>query len=303
MKTDSHLNRRTFLGATIRSTAALGFSSLAGAAPPGVIRLPVSQARAISAGADGLLAIAADREILFWTIGGERSHSITTGRPVRALCHDAAGKLWMTFSDQVARLTDAGEIETIGANLGRETALTGIALADDGRIFAADSGQRVIWRLDAGGKVLGQIRAGEKGFVVPRAFFPLTWQSGQLVVAEPGRHRVLRFTAEGELVSHWGRRSRDETGFAGCCNPAALAALADGSVATVERGQARVKRFDSAGKLLAELAGPDAFAHVATEEDAGDLFGCDGGLLDIAATNDGRIAVLDRAAREVRVLG
>jgi hypothetical protein len=174
----------------------------------------------------------------------------------------------------------------------------------DGRIFAADSGRRLIWRLDAKGNALGQIRAGEIGFAVPRAFFPIAWQDGHLLVAEPGRHQVLRYTADGELVSRWGGRTRDEGGFAGCCNPVSLAPLSDGSVVTVERGQVRVKRFDSDGKFMAHLAGPETFAvHKAETEDEGDLFGCEGGLLDVAAAMDGRIVVLDRTAREVRVLG
>ncbi len=303
MNTPTHLNRRAFVAATVQSTAALALTSWSAAASTsGVIRLPVSQARAIAINEAGTIAIAADRKILFCNLAGKQQRAMNTERPVRALCHDGAGRLWLTMSDQVARLSDAGEIEPLGSGLGRECALTGIAVADDGRSFAADSAQRVIWRLDAAGKVLGQIKVGEQGFAVPRAFFPIAWQDGQLVVAEPGRHQILRFTADGEKISHWGQRSRDEAGFAGCCNPVSFATLADGSVVTAERGQVRVKRFDAAGKLVAQLAGPDAFPQPSATEDASDLFGCDGGLLNVAASKNGRIVVLDRSAGEVRVL-
>ena len=63
-----------------------------------------------------------------------------------------------------------------------------------------------------------------------------------------------------------------------------------------------MKRFDAAGKLIRQLAGPESFAAQAQDED-GDLFGCEGGLMDVAAAPDGRVVVLDRSAREVRVLG
>lgn len=178
-----------------------------------------------------------------------------------------------------------------------------MAVTEDGRIFVADSAQRVIWRMDAAGKVLGQIRPHDAGFSVPRAFFPIAWQGGQLVVAEPGRHQIQRYSAEGELVSAWGSRSREADGFAGCCNPVAITTTADGSVVTAERGQVRVKRFDATGGLVRQVAGPDSFAApVAAVADAGDLFGCEGGLLDVASSADGRIVVLDRSACEVLVL-
>ena len=303
MNTSNHLNRRAFVAATVQSTAALALSSWSSAASAAnTIRLPVSQARAIAINDAGLIAIAADRKILFCNLDGIHQRELNTERPVRALCHDVTGRLWMTVGDQVARLSDAGEVETVGDGLGRAAALTGIAVADDGRIFAADSAQRVIWRLDAAGKVLGQIKVGDHGFAVPRAFFPIAWQDGQLVVAEPGRHQIQRYMAGGEKISHWGQRSRDAAGFAGCCNPVSFATLADGSVITAERGQVRVKRFDAAGTFVTQLAGPDSFAKQEAKDEMGDLFGCAGGLLDVAASKNGRVVVLDRSACEIRVL-
>lgn len=303
MNTPTQLNRREFVTATVQSTTALALASWSAAASVSkTIRLPVSQARAIAINDAGLITIAADRKILFCNLDGKQQREMNTERPVRALCLDATGRLWMTVGDQVARLSDTGKIETIGEGLGRDSALTGIAVADDGRIFAADSAQRVIWRLDAAGKVLGQIKVGDNGFAVPRAFFPIAWQNGQLVVAEPGRHQIQRYTAAGENISHWGQRSRDAAGFAGCCNPVSFATLADGSVVTAERGQVRVKRFDAAGTFVTQLAGPDSFAKQASEDDAGDLFGCEGGLMDVAASKNGHVVVLDRSACEIRVL-
>jgi len=296
------LSRRAFVAASVHSTAALALSSWASAASSGVMRLPVKQARALVVDENGLITVAADRKLLFIGADGQTQSSIDTPRPVRALSHDAQGRLWMTFSDQVAHMPPDGSLEMIGGSLGKESALTGIALAEDGRIFAADSAQRLIWRLDAKGAVLGQIKPGEKGFAVPRAFFPIAWQDGHLIVAEPGRHQIQRFTAEGEKVASWGARSREEAGFAGCCNPVALAPQADGSIVTVERGSVRVKRFDTAGKVLAQLAGPDAFAAQASQADDSDLFACESGLLDVAVSKAGRVIVLDRTAGELHVL-
>ncbi|HBJ85763.1 MAG TPA: hypothetical protein DDZ88_18195 [Verrucomicrobiales bacterium] len=301
MNPHHRLNRRAFI--TTTSGASLA-ALLQGATPETAhkFKLKAAQARAIAMTSDELVVIAADRSLLVHRLSGELVREIGTARPVRAVCGGTNGGLFVTFSDQVAYVNAKGEIQTLGGKLSTSSALTGIAVADDGRIFAADSAQRVIWRMDPHGKVLGQICPQERGFAVPRAFFPISWHGGQLVVAEPGRHQIQRYSADGELVSKWGARSRDAEGFAGCCNPVAIAMAADGSVVTVERGQVRVKRFDAAGSLVRQVAGPEHFAGAIPDDDVGGLFGCEGGLLDVAASHEGQIVVLDRTALEVLVL-
>ncbi|MCB1275687.1 hypothetical protein [Prosthecobacter sp.] len=246
------------------------------------------------------IIVAADRALVFHRSDGSLIRQQAMPRPVRAVTTDSKGGVVVTFSDQIARVSDSDALELVGESFGRNAALTGIAVADDGRLFAADSGQRVIWRLDALGNVLGSISPGGAGFTVPRAFFPITWQNGHLIVAEPGRHQIQRYTADGLLVGKWGGHSRTLEGFSGCCNPVAITSTPN-AVITAERGQVRVKKFDAAGKLASQLAAPDQFAPLVVEED-GDLFGCEGGLLDVAATNDGRVVVLDRSACEILVL-
>lgn len=305
MKNFSALTRRSFIATAAQATAAWSLvrpALAASRAETGSFKVDASQARAIAVDAEGLVAVAADRRIVFHQLDGKLVRTIETARPVRALCFDARGRLFATFSDQVARVSEAGGLETIGEAFGKESALTGLAIGDHGEIYVADSGQRAIWRLDAAGKELGQIRA-EHAFAVPRAFFPIAFRDGHLLVAEPGRHQIQRYTPEGKLVAHWGERTRGAAGFGGCCNPVSFAALADGSVVTAERGQVRVKSFDAAGHLLHELAGPETFpAAAVTAEESGDLFGCEGGLLDVAAAPGGRVVILDRSAREIRVL-
>lgn len=296
------MNRRSFALHALHSAAGMAAAPLIFAEKPRVIRLPARQARAVAIGKDGLIAVAADRRILFLNAAGVLARELETERPARALCHDGAGRLWLTLGDDVAWVNDEGAVVKFAAGPGRESALTGIAVADDGRIFVADSALGVVWRLDAHGAVLGRIKPGEKGFAVSRAFFPIAWQGGHLLVAEPGRHRIHRYSAQGERLASWGQRARDEAGFAGCCNPAGIATLADGSVLTVERGQGRVRRFDASGKMLAELAGPAALGVADDSEDEGALFGCESALLDVAAASDGRVVVLDRASAELRVL-
>lgn len=298
MKTSSPLRRRSFLATAVGFTFARSLrasESNAGSK----FKLKASQTRSVEVAGDQII-IAADRALIIHQLDGSFVCQMAMPRPVRAVAADSEGRLVVTFSDQVARVDAEGRLELLGESFGRDAALTGVAVADDGRVFAADSAQRVIWRLDAVGNVLGSITPGRGGFTVPRAFFPISWQAGHLFVAEPGRHQIHRYTADGLLVSKWGGHSRTAEGFAGCCNPVALTVVGD-SVITAERGQVRVKKFSSKGKFAAQLATPEHFTAVISD-DEGDLFGCESGLLDVAATRDGRIVVLDRSACEIQVL-
>ncbi len=298
MNRPSFLRRRSFFASA--AGASLAFC-LRGSETGAAVRfkLKSSQPRSVTVAGDQIV-VAADRALLVHRLDGSFVRELAMPRPVRAVAADSKGCLVVTFSDQVARVDAEGRLELLGESFGKNAALTGIAVTDEGRIFAADSAGRVIWRLDALGNLLGSITPGSGGFSVPRAFFPVAWQEGHLIVAEPGRHQIQRYTAEGELVAKWGGRSRTAEGFAGCCNPVALTVAGD-SVITAERGQVRVKKFSAAGKFAAQLAAPEQFTAVVSEDD-GDLFGCGGGLLDVAATRDGRVVVLDRSACEIHVL-
>lgn len=304
MKTPDSVNRRSFLFTSAQAAAAwsLGACPLA-AAPARVIALRTRQSRAIAASSTGLLAVASDNAIQFFDLDGQLRREVVTPRPVRAVAFDRADRLFATYADQVARVEASGELTPLGESRGRESALTGLAIAENGGIFAADSGGRVVWRLDASGRVLGTIQPVAGTFSVPRAFFPIAWSGGLLLVGDPGRHQVQSYTADGVPVAKWGVRSRDAEGFSGCCNPVSLAARADGTVITAERGQRRVKVFDAAGRMARVLAGPEQFAP-RTEPDAaeGDVAACDGGLLDVAIGPRGEVILLDRTAREIRVL-
>lgn len=291
MNTSPGLTRRSFL-----LTAAASLASPAFAARTRGFAVNARQVRGIAANCCGEIAVAADRALLIHDADGALVRSVPLLSPARSVAWN--GSAWfVAMKNRVARIDDGGTVVLLGGEFGtRESAFTGLAVAESGEIFAADSGERVIWRLDAAGRVLGKI----EGFTVPRAFFPIAWHEGKLHAAEPGRHQVRTFSREGEPLAHWGARSREVGGFAGCCNPVSVAVLDDGTVVTAERGQPRVKAFGAAGDFARILAGPEQFAASVVED--GDLFACEGGIIDVAAVPGGGVVVLDRATREVRVL-
>lgn len=69
-----------------------------------------------------------------------------------------------------------------------------------------------------------------------------------LYVAENARHRVARFSAEGEAGLTWGKADRSgKDGFTSCCNPMNVCFNKSGDVYTAESNTGRIKRFATDG--------------------------------------------------------
>ncbi|REK25639.1 MAG: hypothetical protein DWQ41_11955 [Planctomycetota bacterium] len=116
-------------------------------------------------------------------------------------------------------------------------------------------------------------------------------QDGDLYVAENSRHRVCRFSREGELIGQWGKSDRTgKEGFEGCCNPMNLRFGANGEVLTAESGCGAIKRYTPEGEFIgllghAELQGGCKHVAVAATPDSSKVF-----MLDVPRT---RICILE----------
>ena len=128
-------------------------------------------------------------------------------------------------------------------------------------------------------------------------------QKGLFAMTNPGRHRVEMLSERCEPISLWGKRSRDEHGFQGCCNPLAAVVLPDGTTVTAEAGQVRLKQFDGDGKLVQQIAGPEMFTAAAVasgnEEPSGSQLPCSVGGIDLAVSSDDTLWMLHAAAKQL----
>ena len=227
----------------------------------------------------------------------------------RALTIDPGGKIYLAFRDHVEVIEDrirAGAERVKWPSLGLRAALTSIA-ATDKDVFVADFGNRVVVRYDTTGRIVNHIGVKNPirnvpGFVVPSPYFDLAVApDGLLRVADTGRHRIETYTFEGDFESAWGKFSPAIDGFLGCCNPVNFALLPGGRFVTAEKGVARVKVYSAAGEFESVVAGPKDFAVPTHLCDRAGEPDCASGGLDVAADADGRVLVLDPAARAVLI--
>lgn len=199
------------------------------------------------------------------------------------------GNVLVAHSDSLVVYSPDGDIAASWSLPNDKGQVRGLALTDDA-VFAADSAERVVYRFDRSGRLVREIgRVAAKpagtlpetppdpdaspsrpvaneektfeGFAVFNAPMTLTVSpaNGLLYVANPGKHRIEAFTQDGywEPSLGWGHASTDLLGFAGCCNPVALATLRDGRIVTAEKSIPRVKIFRKDRRLDCIVAGPE----------------------------------------------
>ena len=197
-------------------------------------------------------------------------------------------------SDARVRLLDPnGKALSNFAVGGDRTRITSL-LAVGKELWVADSGQRAIWRYEPGGRLLGKLgspdpASGYPGLLVPSPHLDLALTpAGNVLVNNPGKQRVETWSPQGKLVGQFGKAAMAAEGFAGCCNPIAVAVLPDGRVVTAEKGLVRVKVYRADGAFEALVATTPTLSH-----------GVDN--LDLATTTGGEVLVLDPRARAILI--
>ncbi|HPD14680.1 MAG TPA: hypothetical protein PLE19_07015 [Planctomycetota bacterium] len=257
------------------------------------IDVPLKELRGLAVDAKDRVLVAGDDTVLVFRADGKREGETKTGGAPRCLAVAENGTLYVGMKDHVEVFDARGERQAVWESLGAKALVTSIAVGEEA-VFVADAGNRVILRFDLSGKKLGLIGKKDEernipGLVVYSPFLDVAiGRDGLLWAVNPGRHRLEAYTADGHLEASWGKASVALEGFSGCCNPTDIAVLPDGRFVTAEKGMPRVKVYSHDGAFECVVAAPDCFEKHATG-------------LDLAADSQGRILVLDPAARRVRV--
>jgi hypothetical protein len=201
--------------------------------------------------------------------------------------------VFIAFGTYVAKYSHEGELLQQWPDLGERTVITNIAVKED-KIYVADAGNRRIVIYNREGEQTGMFEgkaetAAGHGFIVPSANFDLAVNSyGELWVVNPGKHALENYSDDGRMRGYWETRSFDIDGFLGCCNPARITTMEDGSFVTSEKGLVRIKIYDQSGKLISVVAAPELFKE-------------EGSAPEVCAGPDGVIYALDFDKDMVRV--
>jgi len=171
---------------------------------------------------------------------------------------------YVGYQAGVMKFDRAGKLLGSWPGLGERAVVTSLARKDD-RVFVADAGNRRIVIFSTGGEMLGEFEGKAvtevgHGFIIPSPNFEVAVNSyGELWVVNPGKHAIENYSDDGRMRGFWQSSSMKVEGFSGCCNPAELAVMEDGSFVTSEKGVVRIKIYDQSGKMLTVVAPPALF--------------------------------------------
>jgi len=278
---------------------------------------------AVAVGPNDCLYVAGDKAIKVFSENGsllatmelaDKPAGAGAGKP-RSLAVSDDGKVYVGMPDHVEVYDGQGNQLASWDNLGRDAVLTSIAVSK-ADVFVADAGNRIVLHYDTTGKLINRIggkaasvgapEGGEDrnvpGFVIPSPHFDLAVaKDGLLRVVNPGRRRIEAYTLDGDFEFSWGESSVAVEGFCGCCNPVNFALLPDGGFVTCEKGLVRVKVYDSEGRFVGVVAGPDQLIEAGQARICEFPDQCQAGAFDVAVDSKGRVFVLDTVKNLVRV--
>lgn len=201
--------------------------------------------------------------------------------------------IYVGFNDHIESYSLSGEKLAKWDIPGEKCVFTSLAVMNS-VIYVADAGNRRVLRYDLSGQLIGEFEgkaesAAGHGFIVPSANFDLVTNSfNELWVVNPGKHALENYSDKGVLRGYWQGETMDINGFAGCCNPAEIAVLEDGSFVTSEKGLVRIKIHHQSGELLGVVAPPEKFEK-------------EGKAPEVAVDSEDRIYALDFDRKMIRV--
>ncbi|MCK5703719.1 MAG: NHL repeat-containing protein [Cyclobacteriaceae bacterium] len=232
-------------------------------------------------------------KVLIFDKTGELVQDFSIGKESNCIAINENGNIYLGVSDHIEIYDFSGNLIKSWESPNQKTLITSIAIGESS-IFVADAGNRYVHHYNTEGEYQNHIgrknkEKGIKGFFIPSPYFDvLIGRDDELWVVDPGRHKFMNFSADGEIISSWSKTSMQLEGFSGCCNPSHIAMLANGSFVTSEKGIERVKIHKPSGEFDCVVAGPELFE----KETRG---------LDLAVDSEDRIIVLDPKKKLVRI--
>lgn len=266
----------------------------------------LERVKRLTAGLGGLVLVAGDRVVRLLKMDGTVQGEIALERPPHCLHLAGPDELLVGFGNHFGVYDLSGRLKRRSPRLGDDTFITAIA-ARERTVYLADAGRRDVLLADAAtGEITGRFGRkneplGAPGFVVPSPYFDLALGRDRLHVTNPGRLRIETYTLDGRFESSWGEPGLAIERFCGCCNPVWFRINTDGRFLTSEKGLARVKIYDSNGKLEGVVAGPETLVD---DKELAKRACSDcrlGGAFDVATDEQGRVLVLDPFRNTVRI--
>jgi sugar lactone lactonase YvrE len=215
-----------------------------------------STLRGMAVGADGAIYAAGDSEIKVFDPEGRLLRRWAVARPVLSVAVASDDSVYAGELRQIEIFDARGRLIRTWRDEKLLTRVTAIGFSGQ-CVLAGDAADRAIRRFDRQGRFLNNIGKDNRvnGLLIPNGVVSFGVDAqGVIHAANPGKHRVERYSEAGDLLGHIGRfDGNDPAGFTGCCNPTNV--TVGDAIYVTEKASPRVKAYDFTGNLWAVIAG------------------------------------------------
>jgi hypothetical protein len=236
----------------------------------------------------GRLYAAGDSEVKVFDASGALARRWATALPPYSVAVDSDKSVWVGQEGQVEIFDGTGNLLRTWKDLAHLGRVTSIGFLKDS-VLIGDALMRCIHRFDPRSNFLNSIGNDNPlgGLNIPNGVVDFGVDSQDIIhVANPGKHRVERYSPEGKLLGHIGKfTGTDPTGFSGCCNPTNIAIAGQDLLCVTEKAGPRAKIYDYAGKLMVMIESSE--------------FDLTTKNMDVAVDKQGRIFISDPAKMAV----
>lgn len=244
--------------------------------------------RSVTVDRQNRLYAVGDSEVKVFDADGALRRRWLTSKPGYAVAVAADGSVYVGQECQVEIFDGKGRRVSTWSDAERLGRVTAIGFLD-GSVLVGDAQDRAIRRYDFVGKFLNNIGKNNRmqGFLIPNGVVDFSVDADGIIhAANPGKHRVERYTPDDRLLGHIGRfDGLDPSGFSGCCNPTNVTVVGRNRIYVTEKAEPRAKVYDFQGTLLSVIAT--------------DVFDRNCKNMDIAVDTRGRVYVADTVRLEI----
>lgn len=188
--------------------------------------------------------VSLDTAMYFCTLQGKLIKSIVTGGEIMDI--RVSGDRIYALLPASVKVYSTGLDSIGGWEACDDYSIFGQLAVGGGKVYVTDTNNKLIWRFSTEGVMEGQIKS-PAGFVVPGYQFAVAIANDTLYCANPGLHKIERYTLDGKYVDTFGSRGTGEGSFAGCCNPCSIVITERGDLFTAEKGISRSSVFNTKG--------------------------------------------------------
>lgn len=215
------------------------------------ILLPLESITSLTTDFTGTYYILGEKRLLFYTEDFRLTDEVLLDYKPQAVKYITDMGLVVVYENSVILLDNRGHLIESLWDIDKKSLITSLEVVDN-YLFLLDAFNKRVIRMDLETEeVKSFYRYDGRRFIIPSPHFEIVKSLGSTIwITDTGRHRVIQFDTDLNMLSSFGEGAFTLEGFVGCCNPSNISLTQEGNIITSEKGEKRVKMYSYSGEYL-----------------------------------------------------